>query len=162
MTSGSSGSWDELYREEILEHYRHPRHRGALEHPDYTYEDANPLCGDRIRMDVKVADGRVVDVGFSGEGCAISQAATSMLCERHGARFDIRAGSVLSLPATGPVTRYMARVEGEEVQLRWGDAGGTAAGAPAAATTAPTAMPAPVAGATTPAADATAPGATPA
>lgn len=73
--------WDDLYRETILEHYRHPRHRGTLEHPDHTYEDANPLCGDRIRMDVNVRDGRVAEVLFSGQGCAISQAAASMLCE---------------------------------------------------------------------------------
>jgi nitrogen fixation NifU-like protein len=74
--------WDELYREEILEHYQHPRHRGTLDHPDFTYEDANPLCGDRVRVDVKVEGGRIADVGFTGHGCAISQAATSMLCER--------------------------------------------------------------------------------
>lgn len=74
--------WDDVYREEILDHYRHPRHRGTLEHPDLTYEDANPLCGDRIRIDVNVRDDRVEAVAFSGEGCAISQAAASMLCER--------------------------------------------------------------------------------
>ena len=77
-----SGGWDELYREEILDHYQHPRHRGTLDHPDFSYEDANPLCGDRIRVDVSVKDGKVAAVGFSGVGCAISQAATSMLCER--------------------------------------------------------------------------------
>ena len=76
-----SGSWDELYREEILEHYQRPRNHGTLEHPDITYEDANPLCGDRIRVDVNVKDGRIADVRFSGHGCAISQAAASMLCE---------------------------------------------------------------------------------
>jgi nitrogen fixation NifU-like protein len=73
--------WDEIYREAILEHSQHPRHRGTLDHPDFTYEDANPLCGDRVRMDVQVKDDRVADVRFSGNGCAISQAATSMLCE---------------------------------------------------------------------------------
>ena len=76
-----SSSWDELYREEILEHYQRPRNHGTLEHPDITYEDANPLCGDRIRVDVNVKDGRIADVRFSGHGCAISQAAASMLCE---------------------------------------------------------------------------------
>ena len=74
--------WDEIYREAILEHYRHPRHRGAVEHPDIVYEDANPLCGDRIRMEIKIRDGRIEDIGFTGTGCAISQAAASMLCER--------------------------------------------------------------------------------
>ena len=77
-----SGGWDEIYRENILEHYKHPRHHGTLEHPDITYEDANPLCGDHIRMDLKVRDGRVEDVRFSGHGCSISQASASMLCER--------------------------------------------------------------------------------
>ena len=74
--------WDDIYREEILEHSQNPRQHGTLEHPDYTYEDANPLCGDRIRVDVKVEDGHIADVRFSGQGCAISQAAASMLCEK--------------------------------------------------------------------------------
>ena len=74
--------WDDIYREEILEHSQNPRQHGTLEHPDYTYEDANPLCGDRIRVDVKVEDGHIADVRFCGQGCAISQAAASMLCEK--------------------------------------------------------------------------------
>ena len=72
---------EDLFRENILDHYKHPRNRGALEHPDITYEDANPLCGDRIRMDVMVRDDRIEQVRFSGVGCSISQAAASMLCE---------------------------------------------------------------------------------
>jgi nitrogen fixation NifU-like protein len=74
--------WDELYRENILDHYRHPRCQGTIEHPDVTYEDANPLCGDRLRMDFRIADGRIAEVRFSGVGCSISQASASMLCER--------------------------------------------------------------------------------
>jgi nitrogen fixation NifU-like protein len=73
--------FDDLFRENILDHYRHPRHRGTLEHPDITYEDANPLCGDRIRMDFRIEGDRIADVRFSGHGCSISQAAASMLCE---------------------------------------------------------------------------------
>ena len=73
--------FDEIYRENILDHYKHPRHRGTLEHPDITYEDANPLCGDRLRMDLKIDDGKISDIRFSGQGCSISQAAASMLCE---------------------------------------------------------------------------------
>src|SRR5262245_33936225 len=73
--------FDELYRENILDHYRHPRNHGVLETPDITYEDANPLCGDRIRMDLRIRDGRIADIRFSGHGCSISQAAASMLCE---------------------------------------------------------------------------------
>ena len=72
---------DDLYRENILDHYRHPRHHGTLERPDITYEDANPLCGDRIRMDLRIHEGRIADIRFSGHGCSISQAAASMLCE---------------------------------------------------------------------------------
>ena len=74
--------WDEIYRENILEHYKHPRHRGTLDHPDISYEDANPLCGDHLRMDLQVKDGKVAEVRFSGHGCSISQASASMLCER--------------------------------------------------------------------------------
>ena len=76
-----SAGLDDLYRENILDHYRHPRNRGTLEDPDITYEDANPLCGDRIRMDLRVRDGRIEAIRFSGVGCSISQAAASMLCE---------------------------------------------------------------------------------
>ena len=76
------GEWDELYREEILDHYKHPRHRGTLERPDLTYEDANPLCGDQLRIDIAVEDGRIAQIRHSGHGCSISQAAASMLCER--------------------------------------------------------------------------------
>ena len=73
---------DDFYKEYILDHYRNPRNFGALERPDATFEDLNPLCGDRIRFDLQVgADGRVTDVRFSGKGCAISQASASMLTE---------------------------------------------------------------------------------
>lgn len=72
---------DDFYREYILDHYRNPRNRGVLESPDYTYEDSNPLCGDEIRMDLKVNDGVIKDIKFSGRGCAISQASASMLTE---------------------------------------------------------------------------------
>ena len=74
--------WDELYRENILDHYKHPRNHGTIENPDITYEDANPLCGDVIRMDFKLKNGAIDQVRFSGHGCSISQASASMLCER--------------------------------------------------------------------------------
>ena len=74
--------WDELYRENILDHYKHPRNQGTLDHPDVTYEDANPLCGDKLRMDFRIKDGKIDAVRFTGQGCSISQAAASMLCER--------------------------------------------------------------------------------
>jgi nitrogen fixation protein NifU and related proteins len=72
---------DSLYREAILDHYRNPRNRGTLHPADFTYEDVNPLCGDEIRIDVRTDGERVTDVRFSGRGCAISQAAASMLME---------------------------------------------------------------------------------
>ena len=72
---------ESLYREIILDHYRSPRNFGTLDPNDYTYEDTNPLCGDEIRMDVRVKDGIVDEVAFSGRGCAISQASASILTE---------------------------------------------------------------------------------
>ena len=81
--------WNELYRENILDHYKHPRNRGTLEDPDFSYEDANPLCGDHLRMDFKVKDGVIEQVRFMGHGCSISQAAASMLTEHlEGMRLD--------------------------------------------------------------------------
>ena len=76
-----SGGWEEMYRENILDHYQHPRHHGTLDQPDVTYEDGNPLCGDRLRMDFRFADGRVAEVRFTGSGCSISLASASLLCE---------------------------------------------------------------------------------
>lgn len=72
---------DDLFRETILEHYRHPRCRGTMDAPDAAYEDSNPLCGDRVRMEVRIRDGHISEVRWSGQGCSISQASASMLCE---------------------------------------------------------------------------------
>ena len=70
---------DDLYRQEILEHYKRPHHWGEMERPDLEFEDSNPLCGDELRVMLRVGDdGTVEDVRFSGHGCAISQAAASM------------------------------------------------------------------------------------
>ncbi len=74
-------SIDQLYREAILDHYRHPRHKGHLEAADIQYHDHNPFCGDEITVQLKVEDGVVVDAAFDGHGCAISQATASMLME---------------------------------------------------------------------------------
>ncbi|MFN8517108.1 MAG: SUF system NifU family Fe-S cluster assembly protein [Chloroflexia bacterium] len=70
-----------FYRENLLDHYRNPRFHGQLEVPTVSREDLNPLCGDMIRIDLKLEDGRVADARFSGHGCAVSQAAASMLLE---------------------------------------------------------------------------------
>jgi nitrogen fixation NifU-like protein len=77
MTFGS----DSIYREIILDHYQNPRNRGTLDPSDYSYEDSNPLCGDEVRVDVRVKAGRIDEVAFSGQGCAISQASASILME---------------------------------------------------------------------------------
>ena len=80
---------DDLYRQYILDHYREPHNHGHLENPDIHAADTNPLCGDRIELDLQVVDGRVSEVRFSGRGCAISQASASMLTERiEGATLD--------------------------------------------------------------------------
>ena len=72
---------DDMYREIILEHYKHPHNAGTLEHPDISHEDSNPLCGDRIRIDLQVESGIITDVRFQGRGCAISQASASLLTD---------------------------------------------------------------------------------
>jgi nitrogen fixation protein NifU and related proteins len=72
---------DDLYREHILDHYKNPRNHGTLDDPKVSVEGQNPLCGDHLQLDVRVEDGRVAAIRFSGKGCAISQAATSMLTE---------------------------------------------------------------------------------
>ena len=72
---------EDLYRDNIIDHYQNPLNYGVLDQPDITYEDSNPVCGDEIRMDLKVQDGRVVDARFQGHGCSISQASASMLTE---------------------------------------------------------------------------------
>lgn len=73
---------DDIYRQYIIDHYRDPRNHGTLERPDLTAADTNPLCGDRVEMDLRVRDGQVDEVRFRGRGCAISQASASMLTER--------------------------------------------------------------------------------
>lgn len=71
-----------LYQEEILEHYRHPHHKKRLESPTASFEAVNPLCGDKLGVDVEVEDGVIKDFGFWGDGCAISQASMSMLSDQ--------------------------------------------------------------------------------
>ncbi len=76
-------SFDQLYREVILDHYKNPRGHGVIEDADAFAEGMNPLCGDEVSIYVSfMEDGDTIeDVKFSGRGCAISQAATSMLME---------------------------------------------------------------------------------
>src|SRR5262245_5281308 len=70
-----------LYSEIILDHFRNPRNYGSLDSPDIVYEDVNPLCGDRIRIELRVRSGLVEEARFQGNACAISIAAASILTE---------------------------------------------------------------------------------
>lgn len=73
---------DMIYMEEILEHYKHPLNRGVMENADIHYHDANPLCGDEIDVFMKIdAEKKIMDVKTEGKGCAISQAAASMVTD---------------------------------------------------------------------------------
>jgi nitrogen fixation protein NifU and related proteins len=73
---------EQLYREYILEHYKHPHNHGSLEHADMEAHDLNPLCGDELTFQVALdEDGKVSAVAFDGHGCAISQASASMLSD---------------------------------------------------------------------------------
>ncbi len=72
---------DDLYRENLMDHYQHPRHHGPMAECDAEAEGQNPLCGDQVIVQVKMTDGTIEEMRFTGHGCAISQAATSMLTE---------------------------------------------------------------------------------
>ncbi len=73
---------DEMYRQQILDHARNLRNWGLLQPNDFDHEEDNPLCGDRLRLTLRLdADGRIAEVGWDGEGCAISQASASMFGE---------------------------------------------------------------------------------
>jgi nitrogen fixation NifU-like protein len=72
---------DDLYRDIIIDHYRHPRHRGRLDSPSATHEGLNPLCGDEVTVEVKVDGDRLADIAYTGSGCSISQSSASMMTE---------------------------------------------------------------------------------
>lgn len=72
---------DPLYREIILEHWQHPQNYGEIKDPDINATGNNPVCGDRIRMTAILQDGRIADIAFIGEGCAISKASASLFTE---------------------------------------------------------------------------------
>jgi nitrogen fixation NifU-like protein len=72
---------DDLYRDYILEHYRRPHNFGVLESPTASHEGSNPLCGDRLTMQLGIREGKVTEVAFTGRGCAISQASASLLTD---------------------------------------------------------------------------------
>lgn len=72
---------DELFREILLDHYRHPRHHGEVVPADAKAHGHNPLCGDEVDISLRVADGKLAAVGFEGQGCSISMASASMMAE---------------------------------------------------------------------------------
>ncbi len=72
---------NELGLEVLLDHYKDPRNFGHLEHPDIVHEEGNPSCGDQIRIEIKLRGDVIAEIRFSGKGCAISQAAASLLTE---------------------------------------------------------------------------------
>ena len=72
---------DALYRDNILDHYKHPRNFGELDPRDLEWHDHNPLCGDELGVHMRIEDGRVAELRFHGQGCAISQAAASIASE---------------------------------------------------------------------------------
>ena len=70
-----------LYSDTLLDHFRNPRNYGSLPSPDVAYEEFNPLCGDRIRIELKISDNRIAAARFVGDGCAICVAAASLMTE---------------------------------------------------------------------------------
>ena len=71
----------DLSREAIIDHYKHPRHKGKLEDADIHRHETNPFCGDEVTIFLSIADDTVADASFEGRGCAISQASASMIME---------------------------------------------------------------------------------
>jgi nitrogen fixation NifU-like protein len=87
----------ELYQEVILDHSRHPRHYGAMDHASHKAEGYNPLCGDRVTVYLQLGeDGRVADIKFEGKGCAISQASASMMVDMLKGRTQGEAEKLMS------------------------------------------------------------------
>ncbi|MDT4946015.1 MAG: nitrogen fixation protein NifU [Pseudonocardiales bacterium] len=74
-------SMDSMYQQIILDHYKHPQHRGLVDPFDAEVHHVNPTCGDEVTLRVKLADGTIADLGWAGEGCSISQASTSVMSE---------------------------------------------------------------------------------
>ncbi len=72
----------DIYREKILAHYKNPQNFGRIKNPDASLEEGNPLCGDKIGMEVQIEDKKIKEIAFWGEGCAISQASASLLTEK--------------------------------------------------------------------------------
>jgi len=87
---------DDLYRELILDHYRHPHHKGQLEHATSSAEGYNPICGDEIAVDLMIEGDVIKDVAFHGRGCSISQASGSMMTDAIVGKTKAEARHLLS------------------------------------------------------------------
>lgn len=77
----STPALDSMYQQIILDHYKHPLHRGLPEAFDAEVHHVNPTCGDEVTLRVSVRDGQLADLGWTGEGCSISQASTSVMSD---------------------------------------------------------------------------------
>lgn len=131
MAEASPAIDDELFREILLDHYRHPRHRGAVDRPSATTHGHNPLCGDEVDVSVRISGPVLEAVGFEGQGCSISMASASMMTEEvqgkaiaevrdlisrfrgmlvEGRSLD-ELGDLGDLEALSGVRKYLARVK---------------------------------------------------
>ena len=127
---------DDLYRDYILEHYRRPHNFGVIDDPTASYEGSNPLCGDRITMQLGINGGVVERVGFTGRGCAISQASASLLTDEiKGKPIDevaaIRADDLLDLLGIdiSPARLKCAMLSHDTLQKALAETDGSAAAA---------------------------------
>ena len=94
--AGSALPGDELYREIILDHYRHPRHKGVIEGATGAIEANNPLCGDEVALSWRCGDGKLEDLAFTGRGCSICMASSSLMCESLAGRPLEEVGETVS------------------------------------------------------------------
>lgn len=131
MSASGSSVDDELFREILLDHYRRPRHHGAVDPSDASCHGHNPLCGDEVDISLRLDGGRLAAIGFEGQGCSISMASASMMAEQtdgkslsevHQAIDNFRAmlvegqdpaqlGEMGDLEALQGVHRYATRVK---------------------------------------------------
>ena len=131
---------DDLYRDYILEHYRRPHNFGVIDEPTASFEGSNPLCGDRITMQLGIENGVVERVGFTGRGCAISQVSASLLTDEINGKTvaDVaayRADDLLDLLGIdiSPARLKCAMLSHETLHKALAETEGAAAPAPAAA-----------------------------
>jgi nitrogen fixation protein NifU and related proteins len=126
---------DDLYRDYILEHYRRPHNFGVIDAPTASFEGSNPLCGDRITLQIGVDGGVVERVGFTGRGCAISQASASLLTDEIKGKplaevEAFRADDLLDLLGIeiSPARLKCAMLSHETLQKALGETGASSAG----------------------------------